>query len=638
MRMRARPIGLQPVGRDSPQGNEIESQIARWIDELGTPLSRKYLVVGRTDDLKYNAKLADNRTYNNALATRRRDAAVAKLKAAGLIDSEIVAWIETQAPPPLPSELDGISLPERFTLTGRLALPSANVKAPTGKTRPVWNKLWTQDGDTAAQHALARDDERRIGYRCADIYAIDAVTTPTPPPPPPPGDDVVPTRILVPGPDGPPPPRIPSTGVKPAQTDYRVRLRAKWDSPTVVNTADMIPDGVRIPLRMEGSADRTAGDLDERRRARIDHDPEAHRPRFLGADPAPRLRRADRADPARRIAEPARRGDAVPQRPARRRARLRPGVHGADRSGRRAGGLQRRCRREARRSRRVARRRRDRRRSAQQRRRARRAPSTSTSSRSAIAGTAVRASAQRSITPSICRSMSICPATAPCAAISSCATRAWACASISAKSGLASVGITYDDLSVEVADPGQWSLGGPLGNLIRIAASRIGNGSTWMELDLEFALDLGVVRLEGATIRITLDPFSVELRGLTAVIVVPGVIKGKGSVTVGSAGAIRALLGVKVIPAKLGAYGALAIDQDFVSVEVGIQFPVGIPLANTGLGLFGLMGRFVANGTRNLDGLANPDPVAARARLVRPPAGAEICAQVGPVRARRSAR
>src|SRR5262249_16292312 len=82
--------------------------------------------------------------------------------------------------------------------------------------------------------------------------------------------------------------------------------------------------------------------------------------------------------------------------------------------------------------------------------------------------------------------------------------------------GLAGVALTYDGLSVEVVDPGNWSLGGPLGNLLRIMASRMGSGSQWMEFDLGFAIDLGVVSLDGATIRLGISPFSIELRGLTA--------------------------------------------------------------------------------------------------------------------------
>jgi hypothetical protein len=93
----------------------------------------------------------------------------------------------------------------------------------------------------------------------------------------------------------------------------------------------------------------------------------------------------------------------------------------------------------------------------------------------------------------------------------------------------------------------------------------MGNGSQWMEFDLELALDLGVVRLEGATIRMTLQPFSVELRGLTARMKIENVLEGRGSVTVGQAGAFRALLALQIIPAKLGAYGSLAVDRHATS-------------------------------------------------------------------------
>jgi hypothetical protein len=171
-----------------------------------------------------------------------------------------------------------------------------------------------------------------------------------------------------------------------------------------------------------------------------------------------------------------------------------------------------------------------------------------------------------------------------------------------------SVGLSYKDVQAEIVDPGKWSLGGPLGDLIRVAASRMGNGSKWMEFDLEFALDLGVVRLDGATIRAVIgDTVSAELRGLKASINIPGTLKGSGALSVGDAGAIRAMLALQIIPPKISAYGALAIDKDFVAVEVGVQLPVGIPLAGTGLGIFGFMGRFVANGTRDIEN--DPDPV-----------------------------
>src|ERR1041384_5502417 len=38
-----------------------------------------------------------------------------------------------------------------------------------------------------------------------------------------------------------------------------------------------------------------------------------------------------------------------------------------------------------------------------------------------------------------------------------------------------------------------------------------------------------------------------------------------------------------------------------VHIEGGVRFATGIPLGSTGLGLYGFAGRFVANGTRNID-------------------------------------
>jgi len=600
----ARPIAVAPSGRDSPDGVDVAAKIARWIDELPTPNSRRFLVVGRTDDLKFNDTLADNNTYNNSLAGRRRDAAVAALKAAGVPASDIIARIETQAPPPFPTELDGVSLPERFITTGRLALPPGSVQTPSGKSRPVWNSAWTQDGATSEAHALARDDGRRVGYRSADVYAIDAADIP--PPPPPPTDEAnVPTRMLVPGPDGPPPPTIPSTEASAPPKDYRVRMRAKWDSPTVVDPSDNIPTELELLVAWKAAqtelpATNTGGGAPGTINLpkptgpdfwelilRLAYDSRTEETQLDGSLSLPDGTMTFRSDalagalafgPAlMALIDPA---DISEEVDAERKfvyaaAILALGVILGETLNQGDG-----------------------------------PESTVDIDKFAVSyrwNGETRVSATVDYTVDLRINVDL-PGDSFLLGNIKLRYKGVGLRFDSSRSGLASVGITYDDLSVEVADPGQWSLGGPLGNLIRVAASRIGNGSTWMEFDLEFALDLGVVRLEGATIRLTVDPFSVELRGLTAVIDVPGTVFGKGSVTVGDAGAIRALLGVTIIPARLGAYGALAIDRDFVAVEVGVRFPVGIPLANTGLGLFGLMGRFVANGARNLDGLSNPDP------------------------------
>ena len=186
----------------------------------------------------------------------------------------------------------------------------------------------------------------------------------------------------------------------------------------------------------------------------------------------------------------------------------------------------------------------------------------------------------------------------------------------SSKTGLDAISIVYDDASFDIADPGQWKINGPLGELIRVAGSRAGSGSTWIELDLVFALDLGVVKITGCTLRATLRDGSVglEFRGFSAAVDVPGVIAGSGSVSLGSGGEIRAGVQADIIPINVAAMASLAFDppKNFFALEIGVMLPVGIPLAQSGLAIYGFIGRFVTNGKRDLDRVALPaqnDPV-----------------------------
>lgn len=160
--------------------------------------------------------------------------------------------------------------------------------------------------------------------------------------------------------------------------------------------------------------------------------------------------------------------------------------------------------------------------------------------------------------------------------------------------------------NLEVEDAGRYSIKGPLGNLLQIVSSRIGHGSTFLELDLAFAADLGIVEISRATVRIVLGQGgpSVELRGLRATLDVPNTLKGTGSLTVGDRGSISAALDIEVIPASLRVAGALAIipQADFTAVAVAldVELPTGIPLASSGLGVYGFLGRFAANMKRKL--------------------------------------
>ncbi len=179
-----------------------------------------------------------------------------------------------------------------------------------------------------------------------------------------------------------------------------------------------------------------------------------------------------------------------------------------------------------------------------------------------------------------------------------------------AKSGFDAFGVVYENASFDIEDPGQWTITGPLGDLIRVAASRAGSGSTWVELDLTFAIDLGVVKITGCTLRASFSNggLAIEFRGFSASIDLPGVVKGSGGVSIGDGGLIRAGLAATIVPINTSAVASLALQGDFVALEVGVILPVGIPLLQSGLAIYGFIGRVVSNGKRNMVGLS-ADPV-----------------------------
>ncbi|MDC0715773.1 hypothetical protein [Nannocystis bainbridge] len=593
----AHPLALGFTGRPGPGGNNVHQQLTTWIAALGTANGRKFYVLGRTDDLKLNGNKAENDTYNNTLATRRAEAARDALIAAGVALTDITIAIESAGfgSPPAGSP------PARFSGARRLALPWPQSPTFAATAFPVWNRKWNADSTTDRSAAI--NDSNRPPYRCAEIYVVDTTAPPAPGPViPGPG---VPTRFLVPGPDGAPDPGVSSTTTKPPPTDYRVRLRVKWDSPTVVSPADAIPTEaealvawkaaqIELPASTSGNPPPlpppTGPDYWELL-LRWAYDARSGQTEASGALSLPDGALTWQSDALAgalafgpvitALADPADVVDGAFGQFVAAAAILAVGAAIGELLNTGSG------------------------------------PESSVDIDKLAISYKWNGAAQVAATVDYTIDLRINVSVAGAGSLTGHLRMRYKGVGLrfagKPEGGLAGVALTYDSMSVEVVDPGTWSLGGPLGNLIRIAASRMGHGSQWMEFDLEFALDLGVVRLEGATIRVNLPdesaPFKVEFRGLTASIDIPGALKGKGSVTLGDGGSFRALLSLEVIPAKLSAYGALAVDQDFVSVEVGVQLPVGIPLGATGFGIFGFIGRFVANGTRNLEGLTNPEPV-----------------------------
>ena len=73
-------------------------------------------------------------------------------------------------------------------------------------------------------------------------------------------------------------------------------------------------------------------------------------------------------------------------------------------------------------------------------------------------------------------------------------------------------------------------------------------------------------------------------------------------------GGIAANVDVQLEPITIEVEAQIVIDMPEVALEMGVLFAVGIPLANSGLGLYGFIGRFVVNGARTLTS-TSPDPI-----------------------------
>ncbi|UWF77775.1 hypothetical protein [Microbacterium neungamense] len=142
-------------------------------------------------------------------------------------------------------------------------------------------------------------------------------------------------------------------------------------------------------------------------------------------------------------------------------------------------------------------------------------------------------------------------------------------------------------------------------DVLQIVGTRSGAGSTWIEVDLRFTMDLGPVKISGATVRGTWDGGATPtfgIRGFDARIDLPGVVSGGGRFQLGSTaggqGIDIALWGT-LIPLSVG--GFLRFELKTVggvtmhSFGLGLDLPVAVPLGPTGLGLYSVAASFGSN-------------------------------------------
>lgn len=155
----------------------------------------------------------------------------------------------------------------------------------------------------------------------------------------------------------------------------------------------------------------------------------------------------------------------------------------------------------------------------------------------------------------------------------------------------------------DVVDPGGWQVQS-LGDLLRVTGTRSGTGSTWLEVDLAFTLDLGPVKVSGAVVRGTWGDGapSFGIRGLDASLELPGLVTGGGKIELvsgqGQSG-IKALLWGTLLPLDVGGFLQFALittaDTTMSQFGMGVDLPAPIPLGPTGLGLYSVGATFGAN-------------------------------------------
>ncbi|PYP78252.1 MAG: hypothetical protein DMD35_12025 [Gemmatimonadetes bacterium] len=155
--------------------------------------------------------------------------------------------------------------------------------------------------------------------------------------------------------------------------------------------------------------------------------------------------------------------------------------------------------------------------------------------------------------------------------------------------------------TIDVSKPGAITVASPLDQILTILGARIArNNPLVFEIDLGFAVDLGVVTIERARVRLKFDPLGVpELTAFAAGVDIPGALQGRGYMEMNE-NEIKGQIDLTIVPVQVriaAGVGVANINEAGrkavgVIVSLEVEFPVAIPLANSGLGIYGFLGLF----------------------------------------------
>ncbi len=163
--------------------------------------------------------------------------------------------------------------------------------------------------------------------------------------------------------------------------------------------------------------------------------------------------------------------------------------------------------------------------------------------------------------------------------------------------------------TIDVSKPGAIKVGSGLDSILKILGARIArNNPLLFEVDLGFAIDLGVVSIERSRVRMRLDPpGDPELTAFAASVDIPGALKGRGYMEI-NANEFKGQLDLTLVPVQVRVAAGLGVASiqpaqggpgTGVIVTLEVDFPVAIPLATSGIGIYGFLGLFAMNYARD---------------------------------------
>jgi len=169
--------------------------------------------------------------------------------------------------------------------------------------------------------------------------------------------------------------------------------------------------------------------------------------------------------------------------------------------------------------------------------------------------------------------------------------------------------------TIDASKPGAIEVHDPFDKILKILGARLSrNNPFYAEIDLGVAIDLGVVSIDRARVRLNLSPGGPpELTAFGASVDIPGALSGKGYAEIGADAqgdsVIKGALDLTITPINIRMAATLAIAQisaanggpaTGVQASLEVDFPVAIPLADSGLGIYGLIGLFAMNFERDM--------------------------------------